>query len=119
MKKLVLLLCAFTLCLTLVACTEVKEISYEDHVTEAINFISSSFTKEELDLPADFTDYSLIPDDDYTDIVNGNKMICINVYCDLGTRMELMGIYYYDIITKEVYKINYLSGDYEIVEHIE
>lgn len=77
-------------------------------IDTAIDFLFR-YTKEELQLPADLSEYKIIPDDGTMTLDEGIECYSIGVYADLGERMELMNVYYVAVDNSVIFM-------YDIVE---
>ena len=86
-----------------------KSDNYSRDVVLAIETLSS-YSADELGLPADLKEYSLMPDETYQTI-NGEDYVCISVFSDLGDRMYNNGVLYYRPSDKTAFKNDYLTGD--------
>lgn len=86
-----------------------KSDNYSRDVVLAIETLGS-YSADELGLPADLKEYSLMPDETYQTI-NGEDYVCISVFSDLGDRMYNNGVLYYRPSDKTAFKNDYLTGD--------
>ncbi|MCQ2749259.1 MAG: hypothetical protein MJ246_04620 [Clostridia bacterium] len=86
-----------------------KSDNYSRDVVEAIEILSS-FSAEELGLPTDFKDYSLMPDETYFNY-EGDDYVAISAFSDLGDRMYNNGVFYVRVSDKVAFKNDYLTGN--------
>lgn len=86
-----------------------KSDNYSRDVIEAIEILES-YSPDELGLPTDLKEYSLMPDETYQTI-NGEDYVAISVFSDLGDRMYNNGILYVRVSDKTPFKNDYLTGN--------
>ena len=71
--------------------------------------------KETLKLPADLTEYT-IQFDDWTTMVNGKECYGVNAFADLGSRKQLMGVYYVAVDGRAMYTLDEETGEFLLME---
>lgn len=69
------------------------------------------YSKEELNLPAELSEYVVRVDGEMD--INGERFKAVGVYADLGTRMELMGTYYVAFDNSSAYATDLKTGGYK------